>query len=109
MSGKGHEQEESPSLSPTPGTTSQLLSQLPPTPPYSHSISSKRFSARMDPPQFNKMQLLVKISSISLNHQTVKVSTPPLVLEVGLRSFCELSEHSPADILQGVESLYSIL
>lgn len=40
---------------------------------------------------FNKMQLLVKIPSIFLNQQTVKPSTPSLVLEVGLRSSCGLT------------------
>lgn len=62
--GKGHEQEESPNLSPTPGTTFQIhLFQ----PIFQGWILLSFGSWQL---KFNKMQLLVKIPSIFLNCKT---------------------------------------
>lgn len=114
MAGKGHEQEESLCLSLKQGTIFQLLSL--PAPTNSSTLSPNLFQAILHKDRsllsfescylkFYKMQILVKISSIALTHQTVRTSIPsPLFWVWDSRALV----NSCAFILKGIEILYRI-
>lgn len=100
MTGKGHEQEESLCLSLKQSTTFRLLSIPAPTNSSTLSLNLRQATLHKDGSllsfedcylKFNKMQILVKIFSIALTHQTVTTSTPSPLFWMWLESSCELS------------------